>query len=128
MTFDYMERVVVDGQLDVEDIGQCVIQATNDLGEEFYLIIKTDLGWTEILEYGPCVPDMELRQLNYQIKYSRIEYNQSKIERAIDKFLNDPKRCITQAKVTDISEIREFLINPIDKVFPCDYDRGLFDE
>ena len=73
MTFDYMERVVVDGQLEVEDIGQCVIQANNDIGEEFYLIIKTDLGWTEILEYGPCVPDMELLQLNYQVKYGNGE-------------------------------------------------------
>ena len=119
MTFDYLERVVVDGQLEVEDIGQCAIQANNDLGEEYYLITKTELGWTELLDYGPFVPDLELLPINYNIKYSRIEYNQSKIERAIDKFLNDPKRCITQAKVVCIEEIRDFLINPIDKVFSC---------
>lgn len=126
MTFDYLQRVVVDGQLEVEDIGQCIIQANNDLGEEFYLIIKTELGWTEILEYGPCVPDLPLLQVNYNIKYSRIEYNQGKIERAIDKFLNDPKRGITQAKLVELEDIHEFLVNPIDKMFPK--DGGILDE
>ena len=126
MTFDYLERVVVDGQLEVDDIGQCIIQANNDLAEEFYLIIKTELGWSEILEYGPCVPDLELLQYNYQIKYSRIEYNQGKLERTIDKFLNDPKRMITQAKLVALEDIHDNLINPIDKVFPN--TGGLFDE
>lgn len=116
MTFEYLQRVVVDGELDVENIGQCVIQANNDLGEEFYLIIKTVMGWSEILEYGPCLPDMELLSANYNISYSRIEYNQGKLERVIDKFLNNPKRMITQAKVVDIQDIFEFLVNPIDKI------------
>lgn len=126
MTFEYLQRVIVDGELEVDDIGQCVIQANNDLAEEFYLIIKTELGWTEIMEYGPCVPDLPLLQLNYNIKYSRFEYNQGKIERTIDKFLNDPKRCITQAKLSSLEDIREFLVNPVDRVFPL--NRGLFDE
>ena len=123
MTFDYLQRVVIDGQLEVADIGQCVIQANNDLSEEYYLIIKTELGWTEILEYGPCLPDIELLQVNYQIKYSRFEYNQTKIERTIDKFLNDPKRSITQAQIVDLTDIRCFLVNPIDKVFPYEGEK-----
>lgn len=126
MTFDYLERVVVEGQLEVDDIGQCVIQANNDLGEDFYLIVKTELGWTELLEYGPCVPDLTQLPMNYNIKYTRFEYNQGKIERAIDKFLNDPKRGITQAKLAYVEDIREFLVNPVDRVFP--FDRGLFDD
>lgn len=118
MTFEYLQRVVVESELEVDNIGQCVIQANNDIAEEFYLIIKTELGWTEVLEYGPIIPDLPLLQTNYQIKYSRFEYNETKIERIIDKFLNEPKRIITQAKITSLEEIREFLINPVDKVFP----------
>ena len=117
MTFDYLQRIVVDGQLDVENIGHCILQANDDFGKEYYLIILTELGWTEILEYGPCCPDLFQLPPDYQIKYSRIEYNQGRIERTIDKFLNDGKRIITQAKVVeDINSIREFLINPIDRV------------
>lgn len=116
MTFDYLTRVVVDAQLEIENIGDCVLQCRNDFAEEFYLIIKTELGWTEILEYGPCVPDLDLLPYNYQIKYSRIEYNQGRIEKTIDKFLNDPKKSITQANVCQLAEIREFLVNPIDRL------------
>lgn len=126
MTFDYLERVVVEGQLEVENIGDCVLQANNDLGEEHYLIIKTELGWTEILEYGPCTPDLLELHKSYTIHYSRIEYNQGKIERTIDKFLNDPKKQITQAKVVSIEDIYGFLVNPIDRVFPV--EGSLFDD
>ena len=126
MTFEYLQRVVVESELEVDNIGQCVIQANTDLAEEYYLIIKNELGWTEMLEYGPCVPDLPLLQMTYQIKYNRFEYNEGKIERLIDKFLNDAKRGITQAKVCSLDDIREFLVNPIDKVFPV--DRGLSDE
>ena len=118
MTFEYLQRVIVDGQLDVDNIGDCVIQSNNDFGEEYYLIIKTELGWSEILEYGPCVPDLQLLPVNYQINYSRIEYNQMKLERIIDKFLNNAKRGITQAKITSLEDIYDNLVNPIDKVFP----------
>lgn len=116
MTFEYLQRVVVDGTLDIDNIGDCTIQGNNDLGEFFYLIIVTELGWTEILDYGPCVPDFDILQANYQIKYQRIEYNQGKLERIIDKFLNDPKRMITQAKLVYTEDIIEDLVNPIDKI------------
>lgn len=116
MTFEYLQRVVVDGTLEIDNIGECTIQGNNDLGEFFYLIIVTELGWTEILDYGPCVPDFDILQANYQIKYQRIEYNQGKLERIIDKFLNDPKRMITQAKLVCTEDIIEDLVNPIDKI------------
>lgn len=125
MRFEYLQRVVVEADLEVENIGECVIEATNDIAEFFYLIIKTQLGWTEVLEYGPCLPDMDILSSNYNIKYSRFEFNSSKIERIIDKFLNEPKRVITQAKVTDLPSIIECLVNPIDKLF--NFSEGALD-
>ena len=38
MTFEYLQRVVVDAELNVDDIGQCVILGRNDIGEESYLL------------------------------------------------------------------------------------------
>lgn len=116
MKFEYLQRVVVDADIEIDNIGDCVLEATNDLGEQFYLIIRTILGWTEILEYGPCLPDFELLSASYNIKYSRIEFNMAKIERIIDKFLNDAKRVITQARLTTLEDIRDCLVNPIDKL------------
>ena len=127
MTFEYLQRIVVEGELDVDNVGECVILANNDFGEEYYMIITTELGYTSILEYGPIVPDIEGLQSTYNIKYTNFEYSQYKIEKAIDKFLNDGKRAITQARLVELEEIRENLINPIDKVFPIT-DKGLFNE
>ena len=58
MTFEYLQRIIVDAQLDVENIGECVIRGRNDLGEEYYLIIRTEMGWTEQLNYGPVTPEV----------------------------------------------------------------------
>lgn len=126
MTFEYLQRIVVDAELTIDNIGDCVVVCNNDLGEEFYLIIKTELGWTEVLEYGPYAPDFEQLPVNYSVKYSRFEFSQFKLERLIDKFLNDGKRAITQARVTELAEVYDNLVNPIDKVFPT--KGGIFDD
>lgn len=118
MTFDYLQRVVVEGQLDVEDIGQCVLLGRNDLGEEHYLLIKTEMGFSEVIEYGPSVPDLKLLPYAVTLKYNRFEFNQGKLEKIINKFLNDPKKGISQAEVTDIEHIRYLIPNLIDRVFP----------
>lgn len=117
MTFDYLERVVVEGQLYVEDIGNCVLLTRNDLGEEWYLLTRTELGWTEVIEYGPAHVDFELLPTSVKQTYDRFEYNMGKLQRTIDKFLNDPKRLISQAEETTIEEVAHKMINPLNKCF-----------
>lgn len=118
MKFDYLQRIVVESQLDVENIGECTILGRNDFGEEFYLIIRTELGWTEVFEYGPIVPDFKLLPPNITMKYNRFEFSEYRIEKLIDKFLNDGKRGISQAEVTSVENIYKCIINPLDKMFP----------
>ena len=127
MTFEYLQRVVVDAELNVDDIGQCVILGRNDIGEESYLIIKTEMGWTAQISIGPVCPDIEILPFNIAILYSRFEYNQGKIERAIDKFLNDPKKMISQAEVVTFDTIYPNIWQTVSKIFPIE-ERGLEDE
>lgn len=127
MTFEYLQRVVVDAELNVDDIGQCVILGRNDMGEESYLIIRTEMGWTEQISIGPVCPDIEILPFNVAILYSRFEYNQGKIERAIDKFLNDPKKMISQAEVVTFDTIYPNIWQTVSKIFPIE-ERGLKDE
>lgn len=107
MTFDYLQRVVVDAQLEIENIGDCALRGRSDLGEEQYLIIRTEQGETEVIDYGPVDPTIDLLPMGVTLHYNRFEYNQNKIYRIIDKFLNDPKRVITQADVVTINEINQ---------------------
>ncbi len=116
MTFEYLQRVIVDAQLDVDNIGECVLRGRNDLGEEYYLIIRTDMGWTEQINFGPVTPDVDILPFNINMNYARFEFNQSKLMRAIDKFLNDPKKIITQADVVELSDIRGPIIDSINKI------------
>jgi hypothetical protein len=120
MTFDYLERVVVEAQLNVDDIGQCVILGRNDIGEEHYLIIRTEMGFTEQILVGPVCPDIDILPFNVSINYTRYEFNQGKIERTIDKFLNDPKKVITQAEVTSFDVIHPYIWKSISKIFPVE--------
>lgn len=119
MTFEYLQRIIVDSQLDVENIGECVLLGRNDLGEEFYLIIRTDMGWTEQINFGPVTPEVDILPFNINLAYSRFEFNQSKLMRAIDKFLNDPKKMITQAEVIELDSIQESINGSLEKIFPC---------
>lgn len=118
MTFEYLQRIIVDAQLDVDNIGECVILGRNDLGEEFYLIIKTDMGWTEQINFGPVTPEVDILPFNISLTYARFEFNQTKLMRAIDKFLNDPKKMITQADVIEIGAIQGSIQESLYKIFP----------
>jgi hypothetical protein len=122
MTFDYLARVVIDGQLDVENIGDCTIVTRNDLGEEWYLLIKTDMGWTEVIEYGPAHPDFNLLPTSVTQTYNRFEFNQGKLTRIIEKFLNEPKRMISQAEVSRPEMIMGKIVNPLTMCYPMEID------
>ena len=59
MEFEYLHQIVVGDTIDIDDIGNCAINAFNDAGEEYYLVVKTVLGWTEIFEFGPIIRDVK---------------------------------------------------------------------
>lgn len=122
MTFEYLQRVVVDAQIDIENIGECVLVGRNDLGEEYYLIIRTDMGWTEQINFGPVTPEVDILPFNINLTYARFEFNQTKLMRAIDKFLNDPKKLITQADVVEMGSIQTSIRESLSRIFPAAED------
>lgn len=128
MKFDYLQRVVIDAQLDVENVGECCLLGRNDVGEEWYLIVHSVLGVTEVIECGPVIPDLSILPPNVTIKYSRFDYNQGRIEKIIDKFLNDGQRLISQADVVDFESISSNIINPVEKLSGVEFMRGKSNE
>ena len=110
--FEYMQVVTVGAQLEVDDIGECAVLARDDLGQEYYLLITTRMGQTEVIEYGPCIPDISLLPKSVTYKYSRFDYSEFRIEKVIDKFLNSNP--VTCAEIVDEDTIKNLLKNPID--------------
>lgn len=109
--FDYMQVITVGAQLEVDDIGDCCILGRDDQGQEYYLIIKTKMGTTNIVEYGPAMPDFDILPKKVTYKFDREDYNEAKIEKRIEKFL--VAYPITHAQVVDLEEIFEFVKAPI---------------
>ena len=99
--FEYFYSKSAFGELQIDDIGDCCIQANNDEGLFYYLLIETNLGWTKILEYGPCAPDFDELPKAVGCNFSRIEFDERKIMKRIDEFLNNRFRNITQAQLVD---------------------------
>ena len=101
MTFEYLATRTFMDSIDIEDIGNVCLNAMNDIGNEYYLIIETHLGWTEIKEFGPCLVDSDKAQNYFNLLYIKFEYSDSKIIKNIEKFINNEKRDITQVYFVD---------------------------
>ena len=100
-TFEYFFTRLATGELEVEDIGNCTIQACNDMGMIWYLMTQTTLGWTKIMEYGPATPDFDELPKSAFCTFERIEFDEKKLNKKINEFLNNPRRGITQAMEVD---------------------------
>lgn len=116
--FDYFYTTKINAQLCVNNIGNCVIKANDDFGNDYFLLIKTKLGSTYIVEYGPYNPDLKPNHVSYL--FDKLDYNEYKIEKRIEKFLTSSNRGITQAEEVNEEDIIEYLVSPLTLYGGCD--------
>ena len=114
MKFEYQHIITSRNILDIEDVGNCCLMAENIIHEEYYLVIKTVLGWTEIIKYGPIMLDLKQLPPNVSYSYTRLEYNERKITTQIEKFLNPTNTEIMLAQECDFIYIKNNIRNLID--------------
>ena len=122
-SFSYVFIKTSQDTLDVEDIGNCYIETCNDVGEAFYLAIRTCLGISRVTEYGPYADGIRLT--NVSSVYQQFEYNEKKLSKIIYNFLNNPGRNITQARELDEDEYKEIVKNLDSPVFLL-WEKGEF--
>lgn len=103
--FEYFFTRIAVGELEIEDLGNCIIEASNDIGQFYYLKIDSNLGWCRIFEYGPCTPDFYELPKNVTCSFDREEFDEIKLSKRIKQFLNAPKRDITQARIITDEEL-----------------------
>ena len=103
-TFEYLYTIRAEDTIEIEDIGQCCIQAFNDLGYYWYLIIETELGRSTVKYMGPFHADDDLMNnfnKGFRFDYSITDYKESRLSNVIDTFINDPKKNISQVLLVD---------------------------
>jgi hypothetical protein len=110
--FEYMMSIKAEADITVEDIGNCCLSAYTDLGFLYLLIIKTDSGNTEIIEYGPILEDLDTLPANVEYLYEKFQFSESKISRRISRFLVRDR--ITQVFEIEIEEAKDKIRNMVD--------------
>ena len=113
-SFEYFFTRTAIGELDVDDLGNCAIEAADDLGQLYFLKIDTRLGWSRIFEYGPCTPDFNELPKSVVCTFDREEFNEAKLSNRIKMFLNAPKRNITSARLIDSEELFDTAVDIIE--------------
>ena len=91
--------------ISIDNIGNCIIQAFNDDGDSFYLIIRTVLGISRIFQIGP-IQDGAITQCYCSFK--QIDYDDYKIDKIIKKFIGT-NSSITQINVIDINQKQDII-------------------
>ena len=104
MVVEYFYTKQAVGQLDLDDYSNCAIEANDDLGNFYYLIIQSEYGIANIAEFGP-INEYEIPNIAYE-RFRRAEVNERKLEKVLNEFLNNDKRMITQAREISIEEAR----------------------
>ena len=115
-TYEYLYETKATGFLEIENIGECCLIANNDFLQEQVLIVSTTMGKTKIIQYGPIFVDNVQPPTDIQYSFYEFDFSDYKIDKRIDKFINDPKFRTTQVRVVELDEaldriidLREFL-------------------
>ena len=115
-SFEYSYEMQATGQLDIEDIGNCAIVGYNSRQYiKYILIVKTVEGETKIVVSGPHWVELEKPCMDYSYTYQSFQFNEGKISKTIERFLNG-KFYIDQAEAVSfedainlIPDVRKYL-------------------
>lgn len=90
--------------IDIDQIGEFGIEASNDDGYHYYMVIKTVLGTSVIATCGPIFLDSDLLPSGFSTTLTKMPYKEDKLAKTINLFLNDKYKKITSASVIDVVE------------------------
>lgn len=105
--FEFNQQLMPQNVIDVEELGQFAIEAWNDEGYYYYLIVRTLLGTASIASCGPVIPDVEMLPSGFNMSLDKVPYKEDKLTRTVTMWLNDRSKKLTNAKTIEISEAIE---------------------
>lgn len=114
MQFNYLYTSTHNASIDIEDIGNVCLLATNDVFLEYLLIIRTEDGETKIIKQGPVIVDSDIPGAKFSITMETSKYHMGRLMNTIDTFL----RCniISQVQIIELDEAKTKLKNLVDYI------------
>ena len=111
MQLEYFYTQQATGVIEIENIGNVALSLTNDTYHEYIAIISTEFGVSEVILCGPFFIDIEELPAKVTLSYQRLDFNESKLFKILDNFVNDGKKCITQVTEIDLANAKETIFN-----------------
>lgn len=99
MIFEFDQQPIFMQNIQVQDIGNVAMRCTNEKGQEWYLVVKTYLGKTAFIKYGPVYGGIEALVDNMELTFKKFDYKESTIVKEINKCLNDGRSSITKVEL-----------------------------
>lgn len=103
MVFEFSIQKTFNQSIDVVDMGNTALRCTNRLMDNYYIIVKTIMGKTHFIKFGPVCPDIDVLSDDFFVNYKKIDYKEMSIYKEIDKFINDYKK-----EIESVEEVTEF--------------------
>ena len=110
ITFEFNQQLMPQSLIDIEQVGQFAIEAHNEGGYYWYLIIRTSLGTTTVVSCGPKIPDVSLLPSGYTCSLNKMQFNEKKLEKLISMWLNDKMKALIEAKVIEIDDVIDQIV------------------
>lgn len=107
MIVEYNKQDVFLNSVDIEDIGNVILEGTNNEDFTYFLIIKTYLGKSHILTFGPILKDLNTPLNGFCVNYSKIDFKENKLIGTINYFLNNKNKLQEVIVIEDINDIGE---------------------
>lgn len=109
MIFEFSVQKTFNQSIDVVDMGNTALKCTNRNMDNYYIIVKTVMGKTSIIKFGPVCPDLDVLQNDFSVEYKKVDYKESILYKEINKFINDFKKDIdTIEEITEYSAWQDF--------------------
>ena len=109
MIFEFSVQKTFNESIDIVDMGNTALRCTSKTMNTYYMIIKTVMGKTSIIKFGPVCPDIDILQNDFFVNYKKIDYKETVIYKEIDKFINDFRKEIdTVEEVTEFEAWKDF--------------------
>lgn len=118
MDFEFNNQFVPQNRIEIDQIGDFVLQGSNEEGYFYYLFAKTFYGTTVMISLGPILPDAFAIPTGFHVSLDKVPYKEEKIAKSINFFLNDRSKKLTDAKTIELSEmmsqipdIKDYILN-----------------
>lgn len=116
MLFDYSATRTFTQTLQIDDPGNCAIRGEGTYRDgkvtfdcDYYMIIKTVMGKTTFIKWGPIEPDFERLPNTFKLEIKTAPYKEATIAKEIQSFINDGFKNIQNAVELLPEEAFEYL-------------------